>query len=159
MKLASKVSTLPRPPWWTVCLASALMIPFLTSSVGGLTHRTSCRTAFTPDFEVLADGATKALVSSAIVLTRDDPTLAAPCPGFGVDAVVNATGPATLSAALSATNTSTSAAHATAHIAVGGKNSYIPLGVLDSGQTMQKALALHVPRGSSVLKVRLLLGG
>ncbi len=159
MKLAPKISALPRPPWWTLCLASALMIPFLTSSVGGLTHRTSCRTAYTPDFEVVADGTITALVSSAIVLTRDDAAVVAPCPGFAVDAVVNATGATTLSAALSASNTSTSAAHATAHITVSGENSYVPLGVIASGQTLQKVIAVHVPRGSSVLKARLLLGG
>ena len=159
MKPPSKLSTLPRPPWWTLCLATAVMLPLLSSSVGGLTHRSSCRTSFTPDFEILADGTGEALVSSSIVLTRSDPSVPAPCPGFGVDAVVSATGPRTLRTTVSATNSSTSPAHATAHVSVGEKDSYVRLGVLNSGQIREKLLVVHVPKGPSTLKVRLVLGG
>ncbi len=135
------------------------MIPLLTSSLGGLTHRTSCRTAYTPDFDVIADGATEAVVSSAIVLTRDAPSAPLRCPGFSLDALVNPSGPTTLSTAVSVTNASTSSAHVTAHISVGGRNSFRPIGVLGSGQTVQKTFVVHVPKGSSVLRARLLLGG
>ena len=135
------------------------MLPILTSSLGGLAHRTSCRTAFTPDFDVLADGTTKASVSSSIVLTRDGPTALTPCPGFSIDALVNPSGPTTLSTLLSATNASTSAARATAQISVGGRSSYIEIGVLNSGKTTQKTFVVHVPKGSSVLRARLILGG
>ncbi len=159
VKLPSVPSTIQRVPWWTVCFATALMIPLLTSSLGGLTHRVSCRTAFTPDFDVLADGTTKALVSSSIVLTRDGPTTPTPCPGFSIDALVNPSGPTTLSTSLSATNASTSSARATAQISVGGKTSFISIGVIDSGKTAQKTFVVHVPKGPSVLKARLLLGG
>ncbi len=135
------------------------MLPLLSSSLGGLTHRISCRTEFTPDFDVLADGSAKALVSSSIVLTRDGPATPPRCPGFTLDAQVNPSGPTTLSTSMSVTNAATSSAHATAQISVGGKSSYIAMGVLDSGQTTQKTFVVHVPNGSSVLKVRLLLGG
>ena len=135
------------------------MIVLLSSSLSGLTHRVSCRTEFTPDFDVLADGATKALVSSSIVLTRDSPAAPQRCPGFSVDAQVNPSGPTQLSTALSAKNSSTSSAHVTAQISVGGRNSFMAMGVLASGQTMQKTFVVNVPKGSSILRARLLLGG
>ena len=140
-------------------LATALMIPLLSSSLGGLTHRVSCRTEFTPDFEVLANGGAKALVSSSIVLTRDSPVAAQRCPGFSVDAQVNPSGPTRLSTSLSAKNSSTSSAHVTAQISLGGRSSFMPIGVLASGQTMQKTFVVDVPKGPSVLRARLLLGG
>ncbi len=159
VKLVSIPSTISRPPWWTVCFATALMIPLLSSSLGGLTHRISCRTEFSPDFDVLDEGGAEALVSSSIVLTRDAPATSPRCPGFTLDATVNPSGPTRLSTALSATNASTSSAHVTAQISVDGRNSYLPIGVLGSGQTIQKTFVVNVPKGSSVLRARLLLGG
>jgi hypothetical protein len=152
-------TSLRLPAWWKVCLATAIMLPLATSSLGGLQHRVSCRTAYTPDFEITADGATEPLVASAIVLTRDAPAAAVRCPGFGIDASVNATGPLALSTVIAATNTSTKAVHATVQISVGGNRSHIAVGVIDSGQSIEKTIAVHVPRGTSVLRARLLLGG
>jgi hypothetical protein len=147
------------PAWWAICLATAIIVPMLTSSLAGLSHRVSCRTAYTPDFEVTADGATEPLVASAIVLTRDAPAAPVPCPGFTLDARVNPSGPLVLSTVLAATNTSTKSVHATAQIRVGGKRSQIPLGVIGSGKSIEKTLSIHVPKGTSVLRARLLLGG
>ncbi len=135
------------------------MLPLLSSSLGGLTHRVSCRTEYTPDFDVLAGEGAKALVSSSIVLTRDSPATPPRCPGFSIDALVNPSGPTRLSTALSAKNASTSSAHVTAQISVDGRNSYLPIGVIASGQTIQKTFVVHVPKGSSILRARLLLGG
>ena len=135
------------------------MIPLLSSSLGGLTHRVSCRTEFTPDFDGLADGGAEAVVSSSIVLTRDAPATAPRCPGFSLDALVNPSGPTKLATSLSATNASTSSAHVTAQVSVDGRNSYLPIGELGSGQTIQKTFVVNVPKGSSVLRARLLLGG
>jgi hypothetical protein len=149
-----------RPPaWWTICLATAIVLPLLTSSLGGLEHRVSCRTAYTPDFEITADGSTEPLISSAIVLTRDAPSAAVRCPGFSIDARVNPSAPLVLSTVIAASNTSTKSVHATVQVRVAGKRSQIPLGVIDSGQTVEKTLTVHVPRGTSVLRARLLLGG
>ena len=159
MKLPSLPPTIRRPAWWAVCLATALMIPLLSSSLGGLTHRVSCRTEFTPDFDVQAGGDTEAMVSSSIVLTRDSPATPPRCPGFSLDALVNPSGPTRLATSLSATNASTSSAHVTAQISVDGRYSYLPIGVLASGQTIQKTFVVNVPKGSSVLRARLLLGG
>ncbi len=141
-----------------MCLGTAIIVPLLTSSLSGLPHRVSCRTAYTPDFEVTADGATEPLVASAIVLTRDAPAAAVPCPGFTVDARVNPSGPMILSTVIAASNTSTKAVHATVQLRVDGRRSQIPLGVINSGQTIEKTLTVHVPRGASVLRARLLLG-
>jgi hypothetical protein len=142
-----------------MCLATAIIVPLLTSSLGGLQHRVSCRTAYTPDFEITADGAAEPLVASAIVLTRDAPATAVRCPGFVIDARVNATGPLSLSTVIAASNTSTKAAHATVQISVDGHRSQVRVGVIDSGQSIEKTITVHVPRGTSVLRARLLLGG
>ena len=131
----------------------------LSSSLGGLTQRVSCRSEFTPDFDVLANGGDKALVSSSIVLTRDSPATPPRCPGFSLDALVNPSGRTRLSTSLSAKNASTSSAHVTAQISVGGRNSFMPIGVIAPGQTVQKTFVINVPKGSSVLRARLLLGG
>lgn len=134
-------------------------IPFVTSSLGGLTHRVSCKTEYTSDFDVLTDGQTDAVVSSALVLTRDTATVKARCPGFRLEAQVNPADRQTLTVFLRATNASTNAAHATATISVKGDTSYIPLGVLAAGATVEKITVVNVPRGASVLRARILLGG
>ena len=96
-----------RPPWSHVLLATAVGIPFITSSLGGLTHRVSCKTEYTSDFDVLTDGQSNAVVSSALVLTRDTATVKPRCPGFGVDIQVNPAGRQTLTVYLRAANAST----------------------------------------------------
>lgn len=154
-----KLPAVRRPPWAHVLLATAVGIPFVTSSLGGLTHRVSCRTPYTADFDVLTNGAENAAVSSAIVLSKDAPLVKPACPGFVVDAQVNPTGPTTLSVVLSSTNKSTKPAHATAALSVNGRTSFVPLGVLASGKTAEKTLVLHVPTGPSTFRARLLVGG
>lgn len=140
-------------------LATAVAIPFVTSSLGGLTHRVSCKTEYTSDFDVLTDGQSNAVVSSALVLTRDTATVQPRCPGFGVDMQVNPAGRQALTVYLRATNASTNAAHATAMVSVQGDTSYIPLGVLAAGATDEKTIIVNVPGGTSTLRARILLGG
>ncbi len=154
-----KIPSLRLPPWWTISLATAIVLPLLTSSLGGLTHRVSCRGAFTPDFEVTADGAAEPLIASAIVLTRDAPTEPVRCAGFTIDARVNPVSASGVATVIAAANTSTKDAHATVEVTIGGRRSEIPLGVITSGGSLEKTITVHVPRGTSVLKARLLLGG
>ena len=154
-----KLTGVRRPPMAHMLLATALGIPFVTSSLGGLTHRVSCRTPYTAEFDVLAGGAENAAVSSSIVLSKDAPAIRPSCPGFVVDAQVNPVGPKTLSVVLSSTNKSTKPAHLTAAVAVNGRTSFVRLGVLGSGKTAEKTLVLHVPAGASTFRARLLVGG
>lgn len=156
---ALKFSSLRLPPWWTVSLATAVIVPLLTSSLGGLTHRVSCRGDYTPDFEITADGATEPLIASAIVLTRDAPSVPVRCVGFTIDARVNPVGPTGVATVIAASNVSTKDAHATVQINVDGQLSEIRFGVIRSGAEVEKMITVHVPKGTSVLKARLLLGG
>ena len=156
---APKITTIRLPSWWTVSLATAIMLPLLTSSLGGLTHRVSCRGSYTPDFDVTADAATEPLIASAIVLTRDAPAVPVRCSGFTIDARLNPVSPTAVAAVIAAANASTHDARATVQIRVGTKRSEISLGVLKSGSSLEKTITVNVPKGASVFKARLLLGG
>ena len=147
-----------RPSWSYVLLATAAALPFITSSLGGLSHRVSCRTESTADFDVLATGNDNVAVSSALVLSRDAPTTEL-CPGFRVDAQMNPVGPKTLRVLLTSNNTSTRSAHATAALTVNGTTSYVRIGELPSGKTTDKTFVVRVPLGASTVRAHLLLGG
>lgn len=72
---------------------------------------------------------------------------------------VNPNGPAKLRNHVIAVNESTSSSHATVALTVNGDTSYVRLGSLNSGQTLERDLIVNVPKGTSTVKARLLIGG
>jgi hypothetical protein len=160
---SARVSRLPngrrRPCTQQVLLSCAVLIPLLTSSLRGLPHRLSCTSAWTPDFEVAADGQRNPVVSSALVVTRETQTEPDSCARFRFDAQVQPTAPRTLSATLRLVSTATESTWATAEVQLGDDVSFLTFGPIESGQTIEKVVKVNVPVGQRILRARVRLGG
>ena len=137
---------------------STVLIPFAVSSLAGLTHLRSCSAAAGAPFTVsFPAGATRPVVSSALVIERSAPEPKS-CDGMSLEAQVQPQRNGTIRVLLPVKNTSTSPWRASVRVTIDGTSYPVRVGEVGPGASADTSVEDRVPRGESQLTTRLIVG-
>ncbi len=138
-------------------LVALPVVPALVLAQSGLTHEVACRADAGEPFSVFVDRKSEPVISSALVISRNDPDPNV-CDGFSLALSVQPAGPKKIRVFLPVENTTGRTWNGTVLLRVNDVTTAVPLGHLSSEALNVHKVTLTPPVGESTISAQLIVG-